>query len=221
AWNSSDSKPPVLEISGGKGVARYLSGETSHKRTSGPRRRESVLAHTSRVARDSGIILWTAKMPFQVELVSIRPVHEKPIFHQLNSYGASNPLMAEPSSWMRWELPADTQVALLRVLQERQLLRARRCVKKTHQISDVGGLQSRPRYTQFLSAISHAGAMPPESGGEGNGGESFGARPKPGPNLCAFRHMAMASSATPLGENALANQGRSGWLEVAQAREKR
>ena len=110
---------------------------------------------------------------------------------------------------------------LLRVLQEPALLRGRRCVKKTHQISDVGGLQSRPRYTQFLSPISHAGAMPPESGGEGNGGESFRARPKPGPNLCAFRHMAMASSTTALGENALSDQGGSGWLEVAQTGEKR
>ena len=53
------------------------------KKTSGPRRRESALAHTFKVARDSGIILWTAKMPVQVELVSIRPVHEKPILRQL------------------------------------------------------------------------------------------------------------------------------------------
>jgi hypothetical protein len=28
------------------------------------------------LSSDSGIILWTAKMLFQVELVSIRPVHE-------------------------------------------------------------------------------------------------------------------------------------------------
>jgi hypothetical protein len=41
------------------------------------------LAHTFRVARDLGIILWTAKVPFPVELLSIRPVHEKAIFHQL------------------------------------------------------------------------------------------------------------------------------------------
>jgi hypothetical protein len=44
--------------------------------TSGPRQWESVLAHTLRVARDSEIMLWTAKMPFQVELVLIRPVHD-------------------------------------------------------------------------------------------------------------------------------------------------
>jgi hypothetical protein len=42
----------------------------------------SVLAHTFRVARDSKIILWTAKISFHVELVSIRPVHEKTIFRQ-------------------------------------------------------------------------------------------------------------------------------------------
>ena len=53
------------------------------KQTSGPRRWESVLAHTFKVARDSGIILWTAKMSVQVELASIRPVHEKPILRQL------------------------------------------------------------------------------------------------------------------------------------------
>ena len=46
-------------------------GQTSQNKTSGPRRRESVLAHTFRVARDSGIILWTAKMPFQVALLSL------------------------------------------------------------------------------------------------------------------------------------------------------
>ena len=64
---------------------------TSSNRTSGPRRWESVLAYTITVARDSGIILWTAKMPFQVELVSIRPVQEKAIFQQL--------------SWRRGQLP--------------------------------------------------------------------------------------------------------------------
>src|SRR5450756_1410828 len=99
--------------------------------------------------------------------------------------------------------------------------RARRCVKETHQIADVGGLQGRPGHTQFLSAINHAGAMPPESGGERNRGESFGARPKPGPNRCAFRHMAMASGAAALGKDALANQGRSTGLEVPQARKER
>src|ERR1019366_9432868 len=36
-----------------------------------------------RVAQDSGIILWTAKMPIEVELVSIRPVHTKAISRQL------------------------------------------------------------------------------------------------------------------------------------------
>jgi len=65
------------------GVSQYRSGETSYKRTSGPRRWESVLTHTVTVARDSGIILWTAKMPFQVDLVLIGPAHEKAIFHQL------------------------------------------------------------------------------------------------------------------------------------------
>jgi hypothetical protein len=39
----------------------------SPNRTSGPRRWESVLAHTVTVARDSEIILWTAKMSFQVD----------------------------------------------------------------------------------------------------------------------------------------------------------
>ena len=110
---------------------------------------------------------------------------------------------------------------LLRVLQEPALLRGRRCVKKTHQISNVGGLQSRPGYAQFLSPINHAGAMPPERGGEGNGGKSFGVRPKRGTNLCAFRRMAMASSTTALGKNALSDQRGSGGLEVPQAREKR
>jgi hypothetical protein len=45
-----------------------------------------VLAHTFRADRDSGIILWTAKMPFQVELVTIRPVHEKGILRQLTGW---------------------------------------------------------------------------------------------------------------------------------------
>jgi len=57
----------------------------------------------------------------------------------------------------------------------RSSLRARRCVKKTHKIPNVGGLQGRPGYAQFLGAINHAGFMLPESGSEGNGGESFGA----------------------------------------------
>src|ERR1035437_7562758 len=104
---------------------------------------------------------------------------------------------------------------------ERELLRARRCVKETHQIADVGGLQDRPRYSQFLRAINHARAMPPESGGERNRGESFFFRPEPGPNLCAFRRLAMASGAAALGKDALANQGRSSWLEVQQARKER
>lgn len=65
---------------------------TSHNRTSGPRRWASVLAHTVTVARDSGIILWTAKMPFQVELVLIRPVHEKPILRQLTGEQRSRAL---------------------------------------------------------------------------------------------------------------------------------
>ena len=101
------------------------------------------------------------------------------------------------------------------------LLRARRCVKETHEIADVGGLQGRPGYTQFLSAINHARAMSPESRGERNRGESFGARPKPGPMLCAFRHTAMASCAAALGKNAFAKEGRSSWLEVPQARKER
>src|ERR1035437_10103238 len=104
---------------------------------------------------------------------------------------------------------------------ERELLRARRCVKETHQIADVGGLQDRPRYSQFLRAINHARAMPPESGGERNRGESFFTGPEPGPILCAFRHLAMASCAAALGKDALANQGRSSWLEVPQARKER
>src|ERR1017187_5772783 len=104
---------------------------------------------------------------------------------------------------------------------ERELVRASRCVKETHQIADVRGLQGRPRYAQLLRLIKHAGAMPPESGGKRNRGESFFARPEPGPNLCAFRHLAMASCAAALGKDALANQGRPSWLEVPQAREER
>ena len=119
------------------------------------------------------------------------------------------------------ELPAETQVASLRVLQERELIWRRSCVKKTHKIADVGGLQGRPWYAQLLCAINHAGAMAPESGGEGNSGESFGVRSKPGPILCAFRHVTMASSTTALGKNALSDQRGSGGLEVPQAREKR
>src|ERR1039458_9472692 len=103
----------------------------------------------------------------------------------------------------------------------RELLRARRCVKETHQIADVSGLQDRPGYAQFLGAINHARAMPPESGGERNRGESFFFRPEPGPNLCAFRRLAMASGAAALGKDALANQRRSSWLEVPQARKER
>ena len=119
------------------------------------------------------------------------------------------------------ELPAETQVASLRVLQERELIWRRSCVKKTHKIADVGGLQGGPWYAQLLCAINHAGAMPPERGGEGNRGKSFGVRPKRGTNLCAFRPMAMASRTTALGKNALSDQRRSGGLEVPQAREKR
>ena len=42
-----------------------------------------MLVYTFRIARDSGIILWTAKMPFQVALLSIGPVHEKAISRQV------------------------------------------------------------------------------------------------------------------------------------------
>ena len=47
-------------ISGHFDVCRYLAGETSQKQTSGPRRRETVLTHTFRVARESETSLWTA-----------------------------------------------------------------------------------------------------------------------------------------------------------------
>jgi hypothetical protein len=47
----------------------------SSKPPSGPLRRESVLAHAFRVARDSGIILWTAEI-----VVSIRSAHEMSMF---------------------------------------------------------------------------------------------------------------------------------------------
>ncbi len=43
----------------------------------------------------------------------------------------------------------------------------------------------------------------------------------PGPIFVPSAIMAMASCAAALGKDALANQGRSGWLEVPQAREKR
>ena len=104
---------------------------------------------------------------------------------------------------------------------ERELLRARRCVKETHQIAYVSGLQGRPGHAQFLSAINHARAMPPESSAERNRGESFFSRPEPGPSLCAFRRLAMANGAATLGKDALANQGRPSWLEVPQARKER
>ena len=41
------------------------------------------LAHTVTVARDSGIILWTAKMPFQVDSSQLGQFHEKAILRQL------------------------------------------------------------------------------------------------------------------------------------------
>src|ERR1019366_3064879 len=132
---------------------------------------------------------------------------------------------AGAESWLRWLAGARRVPARgwppRSVLRSGYLLRACRSVKETHQIAYVGGLQGRPGYAQFLSPINHAGAMPPERGGEGNGGESFGARLKRGPNLCAFRHVAMASCAAALGKDALANQGRASGLEVPQAGKKR
>src|SRR5271165_6702446 len=63
--------------------------------------------------------------------------------------------------------------------------------------------------------------MPPKCDGKRNRGESFGAGPKRGPNLCPFRHVAVASCAAALRKDALANKGRSSWLEVPQARKER
>src|ERR1019366_6870301 len=55
----------------------------SQMKTSGPRRPQSVLVHRFSVTYDSGIILRTAKVPSQLELVSRRSVHEKAILRQL------------------------------------------------------------------------------------------------------------------------------------------
>jgi hypothetical protein len=76
-------------------------------------------------------------------------------------------------------------------------------------------------YAQFLGTINHAWAMPPESGTERNGGESLFARPERGPSLRTLCHLAMANCAAALGKDALANQGRSSWLEVPQTRKEK
>ena len=44
-----------------------------------PRRRESVLAHIFRVARDLGITLCAAKMPYLAELLSIGQPTRRPL----------------------------------------------------------------------------------------------------------------------------------------------
>jgi hypothetical protein len=69
-------------ISGVPAGEKCFSLDIPFYRTSGRLDGSSVLAHTFRVARDSKIILWTAKISFHVELVSIRPIHEKTIFRQ-------------------------------------------------------------------------------------------------------------------------------------------
>jgi len=57
-------------VRGDQSASSIQQQRTSSKQTSGPSRCESALAHTFRVARDSGIILWKAKMYFRIEFAS-------------------------------------------------------------------------------------------------------------------------------------------------------
>ena len=61
---------PRNGLRGDQSASSIQQQRTSSKKTSGPSRCESALAHTFRVARDWGIILWKAKMYFRIEFAS-------------------------------------------------------------------------------------------------------------------------------------------------------
>src|ERR1035437_1632093 len=80
---SANTKLVPNRLRGDRSANDIQQHDASSNRTSGPRRPQSVLVHRFSVTYDSGIILRTAKVPSQLELVSRRSVHEKAILRQL------------------------------------------------------------------------------------------------------------------------------------------